>query len=104
MSNTREYGLLAHARERAKRLGIECTLEISDIHIPDTCPVLGIELYSGSGKQSDHSPTLDRVDVSGGYTPDNAVVISLLANRIKDKSWSSEMVRKVADWMEGQGL
>lgn len=67
---------------------------------PDTCPVLGITLdytsKEGRGPQ-DNSPTIDRVRLDGGYTLDNVLVVSALANRIKTNA-SPEQIRMVADF------
>ena len=77
------------AKNRAKHKGIGFKLSIDDIVIPEKCPVLGVRLKSGAGNGTqsvaklEASPTLDRVDDSKGYTPDNICVISLRANNLK---------------------
>lgn len=47
------------------------------------CPLLGIAVFSGKGKMSNSSPTLDRIVPSKGYVQGNVWVISQLANRMK---------------------
>lgn len=77
------------AKSRAKAKGLDFTISIEDIIVPEKCPVLGIRLKSGAGNgtqsvaELETSPTLDRVDNSKGYTPDNICVISLRANNLK---------------------
>lgn len=86
--------LLNHARARARTRGIEFDLELSDIVIPDYCPVLGIPLAinRGSGCHDD-SPSLDRIDNTRGYFWDNVLVISGRANRLKNDSTPEELVK-----------
>jgi len=85
-------------RKRAKQKGWECTITHEDIRIPEHCPVLGIKLKNGVGKFCDASPSVDRLDSSKGYTPDNILVISYRANRIKCDANLSEILL-VADYM-----
>lgn len=79
------------ARSRAKRRGLEFSLTKDDLTIPEYCPILGIKLtFDGPGKE--HSPSLDRIDNSGGYTLDNVQVISWRANRIKSDATKEELL------------
>ena len=71
------------AKKRAQRKGIEFTITKEDIIIPETCPVFGIPLEFGKLKHRMNSPSLDRIDNSKGYTPDNIWIISYRANSIK---------------------
>lgn len=87
------------ARRRAVARGLPFDLEIEDIRIPVTCPVLGIRLNTtiGSG-QSDNSPSIDRLDSSKGYVRGNVYIISMKANRIKNDA-TVEDLEKVLDYM-----
>jgi hypothetical protein len=58
---------------------------------------------SATGVMNDSSPSLDRLRPDDGYTPGNVVVVSLLANRVKQDATSAQVLA-VADWMESQGL
>lgn len=78
---------------RAKSLGQDFTITEADLVLPTHCPVLGIELYVG-GKLHPNSPSVDRMDNSRGYTPDNVRVISTRANILK-KDASAEELRLV---------
>lgn len=87
------------AKARAKETGREFEILPEDIIIPATCPILGMVLvcYSGrSGGQPD-SPSLDRVDSTKGYTKDNIMVVSHLANMMKSFA-SPEQLIKFAEW------
>jgi hypothetical protein len=87
----RESRLLAWARLRAKRKRLPFNLTLDDIQIPPRCPALGIPLIPGSG--SSQSPTLDRIIPSLGYTKGNVVVISALANAIKNSGTPLEILK-----------
>jgi hypothetical protein len=92
--------MLEHARGRANRNGLEFNIELSDIQIPEHCPILGIKLEFGKGKVCSNSPVLDRKDNNGGYTKGNIAVISSRANRIKT-DMSIEQVRRLYEYITG---
>lgn len=71
------------AKYRAKEKGLEFDITIDDIIIPEVCPVLGIPIIINSGKPTDNSPSLDRIDSTKGYIKGNVRVISFRANTIK---------------------
>lgn len=77
---------LSRARVRSVRDNKEFTIAIHDILAvmpPDgECPIFHQPLVFGT-KNQDWNPSLDRIDNSKGYTPDNIVVVSNLANRSK---------------------
>lgn len=80
---------------------------LNELDLPDRCPALGIEInYNGVAgarqgwsSRTDNSPSIDRIDSSKGYEPDNIQIISWRANRIKNDS-SPEELRLLADYME----
>ena len=81
-----EYVLWNAARQRAKRGGLQFTMERTDIAIPAVCPLLGIQLIHKRGKGRgfwDNSPSIDRIDNGLGYVKGNVWVISWLANKMK---------------------
>lgn len=67
--------------------------------IPTRCPVLGIPLSHGTGRNGSHagSPTLDRLVPAFGYVPGNVLVVSSLANSIKSDG-TPDQIRRVADF------
>lgn len=78
------YHMMKRAEKRAKAKNLPFDLEVSDLIIPEVCPILGIKLEIGSGRgPSDSSPSLDRIDPEKGYTKSNVMIISMKANKIK---------------------
>jgi len=97
--NPEKY-ILYQARARAKKFDLPFDLELSDIYIPNCCPILGIELvknFTGSGP-SYNSPSLDRIRPDLGYVKGNVQVISMRANVMKNDA-SPEELKKFADWV-----
>lgn len=88
------------AKARAKKTNKEFTIEVEDIIVPDVCPILGIPLTPGVGKQSWNSPTLDRKDNEKGYTKENISVISLRANMLKS-DMTTKQVEKLYRYVFG---
>jgi hypothetical protein len=78
-----ERAMLSAAKARAKRLGFDFNIDITDIIIPDICPVLNIPVFFSKGAQTDNTPALDRIDNNKGYIKGNVCVISHKANRHK---------------------
>jgi hypothetical protein len=80
------------SKSRARKKGFEHTITYADIMIPDVCPLLGIPLIkSQSTGPNENSPSLDRIDSTKGYTPDNIWVISSKANTIKSNATVAEL-------------
>lgn len=63
------------------------------------CPVFGFVMEFGGHRDS--SPSLDRLNPERGYTKDNVVWISYLANRMKSNTSLTELVQ-IKDWAEKQ--
>jgi hypothetical protein len=84
--------MLNNSKQRAKVAGLEHTLTIDDIIIPDYCPVLGIKLDTGDRKRKGNAPSIDRIDNSKGYTKENIMVISNKANMIKNDATIDELI------------
>lgn len=93
--------LLYTAKKRAKCEGLTFDLTIEDIIIPEVCPVLGIELFKGTRKNRDNSPSVDRFLPVLGYTKRNIRVISWRANDLK-KNATIEELTKVLSYMKGE--
>jgi hypothetical protein len=74
--------LLTDAKYRATRAGLAFNIDITDIRIPDRCPVLGITIRRRAGDTST-SPSLDRIVPSLGYVKGNVQIISWRANQLK---------------------
>lgn len=97
---TPEWKMHQRAKQRCKKSGLEFSIAVDDIVIPDRCPVLGIALNMNSGKSGafKNSPSLDRIDNTKGYTPDNIQVISQLANAMKGAASDEELIA-FANWV-----
>jgi len=98
---------LANCKARALKAKIPFSITSADI-LPlcvDFCPALGfklnypVECISGAGPMAD-SPSLDRIIPSLGYTVGNIVVISKMANCIKQDA-NAYQIAAVAKWLEG---
>lgn len=82
-------------RNRASRLDIPFNLELSDIIVPNECPVLGIPIFRVIKKKmgaTPNSPSLDRIDSNKGYIKGNVHVISQRANMLKSNATTEEML------------
>lgn len=91
--NNIERRMLSSAKERAKRKGLEFNIELSDIIVPEYCPMLGIKLFKSDKISRKNSPSLDRIDSSKGYVKGNVQVISNLANTMKNNATIEELVK-----------
>ena len=83
-----ERRLFNAARSRAAAKGREFDIELSDVVVPATCPVLGITM---------ESPSLDRIDSSKGYVKGNVRVISARANMLKNNATVEELTLVLKD-------
>lgn len=86
--------MLSRSKSRALAKGLEHTITLSDIQIPDKCPLLGIAIKDNTGNGRGNcrdSPSLDRLHSDKGYTPDNVWVISNRANEIKSNATLEEL-------------
>jgi hypothetical protein len=83
-------------RAKAKKYNIDFDIDASDIHLPEKCPIFGIVLRKSTGRLSNCSPSVDRVDASKGYVKGNVVVVSNKANSIKREATISDLRKMVA--------
>lgn len=90
-----EAKILNRVKTRAKEKGLDFDLELSDIIIPELCPVFKVPFIYG-----DHSWTysLDRISPELGYIKGNVVVISNKANMMKSTATVDE-VKALYEWM-----
>lgn len=113
---TEQPWILAYraVKTRAKKNNMEFNLteEFLQSIWTDTCPILGIPLYSAvfesgnsrsesKAKPHDNSPTIDRIDSSKGYTMDNVCIMSYRANMIKNCGTIEEH-RAIVRFLENQ--
>jgi hypothetical protein len=95
-----EKFMLKRGEVRAKNLGLEFNLDITDIVIPAHCPILGIKLKLDNNVILPTSPSLDRVDNSKGYIKGNVRVISQKANACKS-NLSVEDIENLYKYVKG---
>lgn len=84
---------LGNAKKRAKQRGLPFSLTLEWLvgAATERCPLLDIELKYDNTVSTYDSPAVDRIDSSGGYTPDNCWVVSMKANRIKSDATVAEI-------------
>lgn len=92
-----EKRLFQAAKNRATTFGIPFNLEMSDIVIPETCPVFGVPFE----RNTKWAPSLDKIDPTLGYVKGNVQVISRFANAMKRDANSDELQR-FANWIINQ--
>lgn len=92
--------MLRNTRYTAKRRGISCSLHYSDFEIPKFCPILGVPLTYMCESDGNHPyhATIDRIDNSKGYEKGNVIVISRLANAMKNSA-NFELILKFCNNM-----
>lgn len=87
------------AKYRAKQRGLEFTLSLFDLVIPDVCPVFGTPFQKNGHDDMANAPSLDRHDNNKGYTKENVRVISNKANTCKN-SMTVEQCEKLLAYMK----
>ena len=92
--------MLTRIKYRAKTQGLAFDLDITDIVVPEVCPVLGIPLTHNVGKGAGFhadSPSVDKIIPSLGYTKGNVRVISARANLLKSDATVAELEKVLDD-------
>lgn len=82
-SANRQRYLFLSCRKRAKIENIPFNLEISDIIIPEICPILETKIIHEEGPDNLYSPSVDKLVPELGYVKGNIKVISRKANMMK---------------------
>jgi len=91
--------MLRRAEKRSKSKGIKFSITEDDIDIPQICPILRKPLvFSNSKSINRFAPSLDRIYIEDGYTPENVAVISYKANTMKSDA-SIEELQLFALWV-----
>ena len=92
------------ARFRARKHNVPYELSVHDLRdiITDHCPILGIKFELNKEGQSwgaskgknnwQNSPSLDRIVPDKGYVKDNIIIVSLMANSIKNQATPSQIL------------
>ena len=88
-----EYYLWKSAKRRAKTKGLDFDIEVSDIIIPQLCPLLNIPIIHkvGHNCRNPNAPSLDRIKNHLGYVKGNILVVSWRANFLKSDATIDEL-------------
>ena len=92
--------MCSSARKRAKALDLPYDIdsEYVDSISPELCPVFCTPLKYGGGEKSKHSASIDRIIPKDGYVRGNVMVMSLLANTMKNEATAGELLI-FANWV-----
>ena len=89
-----EHRLLKSAQGSAIKRGLDFNIEISDVVIPEMCPILKVPML----RFTDYAPSIDRIDNNLGYVKGNVQVISRKANSMKYSATATELL-SFATWV-----
>ena len=91
--------LLAKRRAEQKNMEFTLTKEIVKAKFPkdNMCPVLK-EPFQFGIENKHYNPTIDRIDNTKGYTPENIMIVSYRVNSIKRDCTDFSIFRKIADF------
>jgi len=84
--------IIIRSRSRAKQRNINFSLTIEDFTLPIYCPILNIKLDYFSIGTTKNTASLDRIDNSKGYISGNVMIISYLANSMKNSASKEELI------------
>jgi len=73
----------------------------SAIEYPKVCPVLDIDLDWGMNGRQPNSPSLDRIDSTKGYIKGNVMLMSGLANSMKQNATVEQLKQFGRYWVFG---
>lgn len=88
------FPIWSSAKSRANASNLPFNLDLSDVVVPERCPVFFTRMKAGD---IDLAPSLDRIRPELGYVKGNVIVISLKANRMKNNGTAAEL-RALADF------
>jgi hypothetical protein len=98
--------LINASKQRAKNKDREHNISVEDIKniFPEDgcCPIFGMKLEFNNAGFRETSPSIDRIDSTKGYTPDNIQIISWKANRIKGYATLQELEMLLAYLTQGE--
>lgn len=95
------YAMVKRTEHRAMEKNLPFDLSVSDIVIPEFCPILNVKLeIAKGGENRDNSPSIDKIDPNAGYVKGNIQIISMKANRIKTNATISD-IEKVLEYLKG---
>ena len=91
--------LLAKRRAEQKNMEFTLTKEIVKEKFPkdNLCPVLKEPFKFGIENQ-DYNPSIDRIDNTKGYTPENTIIVSYVVNSLKSNCTDFSIFQKIVDF------
>jgi hypothetical protein len=94
-------------RDRALMKGLEVSITVTDLQIrlletKGLCPITQQPLTYAENNESDWS--VDRIDNDCGYTKENIVIISTIANQAKTDMNLSSIIKKALGKIQSDGL
>lgn len=89
------------AQSRARKTGVEFTIQVGDVVVPTHCPILGNEISILTASAA-NGASLDRIDNTRGYVPGNVAVISRRANRMKGDLSLADL-EAISSYMRARG-
>ena len=98
--------LINASKQRAKDKNREHTITVEDVKSiypkDGCCPIFGMKLEFNNAGFRETSPSIDRIDSTKGYTPNNIQIISWKANRIKGYASTQEIEMLLAYLTQGE--
>lgn len=83
---------ISNMKNRSRIIGVEYGLAKEDFPtMPLKCPVFDIDLDYAYTKRSENKASIDRIDNDKGYVPDNVMIMSWRANRLKNSASLKEL-------------
>jgi DNA-binding CsgD family transcriptional regulator len=83
--------MIRNSKFSAKRRNIEFDIDFTDIILTTHCPLLNTPLNYSSNFNDPFYPTLDRIDNTKGYVKGNIMILSRLANSMKNCATFSQL-------------
>ena len=96
---------LAKRRASDKNIEFLLTKDLIKLKFPkdNNCPVTRKE-FKYDIKDKNQNPTIDRIDNSKGYTPENIVIVSYIVNKIKNDLQDFTIFKQIIDFYTNKNL
>ena len=90
-TDRRKGYMLRNIKHSAFTQGLDFDLDYKDLELPKYCPILGVKLIYGKGINHPNNATVDKIVPSKGYIKGNIIIISRLANVMKNNASLKEL-------------
>lgn len=88
----------AHRKASSKKKGMTFSIT-EDMFEEPFCECCGVEVFPGKERYSPTSPTLDRIDNTHGYTPENTAILCWSCNDLKGSN-TLDTLEMIRNYME----